>query len=46
MLGACGACDAGQSAALACDDGIKTAIKPDANTTVLLVKQFNKETPR
>lgn len=25
---------------LACDDGIKTAFKPDANTQVLLVKQF------
>jgi hypothetical protein len=26
--------------ALACDDGIKTAFKPDANTAVLLVKAF------
>jgi feruloyl esterase len=26
--------------ALACDDGIKTAFKPDSNTNVLLVKQF------
>lgn len=26
--------------AMACDDGIKTAFKPDANTTVLLVKAY------
>jgi Tannase and feruloyl esterase len=42
------ACGGGTSAAnaqavqMACDDGIKTAFKPDANTQVLLVKQFKK----
>jgi hypothetical protein len=33
------------AAALACDDGIKTAFKPDANTTVLLVKAFKQGDP-
>ena len=28
--------------ALACDDGLKTAFKPDANTSVVLVKPFRK----
>lgn len=28
--------------ALACDDGLKTAFKPDANTTVVAVKSFKK----
>jgi feruloyl esterase len=42
LLQACGGGnDAGeQPAALACDDGLKTAFKPDANTSVLLVKSF------
>jgi hypothetical protein len=31
--------------ALACDDGIKSSFKPDANTTVLLVKQFKQGDP-
>lgn len=31
--------------ALACDDAIKTAFKPDANTTVLLVKAFKQGDP-
>lgn len=31
--------------ALACDDGIKTAFKPDASTTVLLVKAFKQGDP-
>jgi hypothetical protein len=31
--------------ALACDDTMKTAYKPDANTTVLLVKQFRSGDP-
>ncbi|CAE6805623.1 tannase/feruloyl esterase family alpha/beta hydrolase [Paraburkholderia nemoris] len=30
-----------QSALLSCDDSMKTAFKPDANTTVVFVKQFN-----
>jgi hypothetical protein len=29
-----------RATALACDDGIRTAFKPDANTSVLLVKSF------
>ena len=29
-------------AALACDESLKTAFKPDANTTVTLVRQFKK----
>jgi hypothetical protein len=33
------------TAALACDDGIKTTFKPDANTTVLLVKAFKRGDP-
>jgi Tannase and feruloyl esterase len=31
--------------ALTCDDSMKTAFKPDANTTVLLVKAFKKGDP-
>ena len=48
VLGALGACGGGASNAnaqavqMTCDDGIKTAFKPDANTQVLLVKQFKK----
>ena len=31
--------------ALTCDDTMKTAFKPDANTTVLLVKSFKAGDP-
>jgi Tannase and feruloyl esterase len=43
----CGGSDspAPTTTALACDDGIKTAFKPDANTTVLLVKAFKQGDP-
>ena len=34
-----------QPVALTCDDGIKTAFKPDANTSVLLVKAFRQGDP-
>jgi pimeloyl-ACP methyl ester carboxylesterase len=49
-LGACGGGDddapAPQPQALTCDDSMKAAFKPDANTSVLQVKQFKKgETP-
>lgn len=42
MLHGCGGSDNGvsQAQALTCDDGLKTAFKPDADTTVLLVKAF------
>jgi Tannase and feruloyl esterase len=43
-LGGCSGSDSpapvAQPVQLACDDGIKAAFKPDANTQVLLVKQF------
>jgi hypothetical protein len=43
----CGGSDspAPTTTALACDDGIKTAFKPGANTTVLLVKSFKQGDP-
>jgi hypothetical protein len=43
----CGGSDSPASTptALACDDGIKTAFKPDASTTVLLVKAFKQGDP-
>lgn len=42
LQASCGGSDsaAPTPTALACDDGLKTAFKPDANTTVLLVKSF------
>lgn len=44
VLAACGggggSTSATASTALACDDGLKTAFRPDANTQVLLVKKF------
>ena len=47
MLPACGGDDdapapAPAPVALTCNDSLKTAFKPDANTTVTLVKQFRK----
>jgi Tannase and feruloyl esterase len=47
LLQACGGSDNGSSQpqALACDDNIKTAFKPDADTTVLLVKSFKAGDP-
>lgn len=48
---ACGGGGGGGSTAataaqtLSCDDSMKTAFKPDANTTVLLVKSFKKGDP-
>lgn len=47
LLSACGGASSSTTApvALACDDGIKTAFKPDANTQVLLVKQFKAGDP-
>jgi feruloyl esterase len=45
-LAGCGGGDSASApTALACDDSIKTAFKPDANTTVLLVKAFKKGDP-
>jgi feruloyl esterase len=46
-LAACGGGGGGTPApapqtALACDDSLKTAFKPDTNTSVLMVKQFKK----
>ena len=40
-LGGCGGSDGSPltSAALSCDDSIKTGYKPDADTTVLVVTQ-------
>ncbi len=37
--------DPAPTALLACDDSMKTAFKPDADTTVLLVKAFEKGDP-
>jgi hypothetical protein len=46
ILSACGGGNStAQPTGLACDDGIKTAFKPDANTTVLLVKAFKQGDP-
>lgn len=49
LLSACGGDDKQQPAApaatLACDDSIKTGFKPDADTTVLLVKAFKQGEP-
>lgn len=44
VLSACGGDDGGAAApsGLSCDDSIKTAFKPDADTSVLLVKAFKK----
>lgn len=47
-LAACGGSGDGSPPAaktLACDDTLKTEFKPDANTTVLLVKSFNRGDP-
>jgi hypothetical protein len=41
LAGALGA----QAAGLACDDTLKEAFKPDADTTVLAVKAFKKDDP-
>jgi Tannase and feruloyl esterase len=40
LLAGCGDDDSTAEATLACDDSIKTAFKPDAQTSVLLVKEF------
>lgn len=52
MLQGCGGSDSTPATpatptqtALSCDDSMKTAFKPDANTTVLLVKAFKKGDP-
>lgn len=49
LLAACsggaGAVRAPQATALTCDDSMKTSFKPDANTTVLLVKAFKTGDP-
>lgn len=50
LLAACGHIATGEAsppiaAALACDETMKTAFKPDANTTVTLVKAFKKGDP-
>lgn len=48
LLGGCWGGDdnpAPQAQALACDDSLKTAFKPDANTTVVAVKSFKKGDP-
>ena len=49
LIGACGGSDSADSAAtpasLTCDDSMKAAFKPDANTTVALVKAFKKNDP-
>ncbi len=47
MLAGCGGDDdrSPPSVALGCDDSIKTGFKPDAETTVLLVKSFKKGDP-
>jgi feruloyl esterase len=47
FLAACGGGDddAPAPTALACDDNLKTAFKPDADTTVLLVKAFAQGDP-
>jgi Tannase and feruloyl esterase len=44
-LNACGSGSQPTALALACDDGIKSAFKPDASTTVLLVKAFKQGDP-
>ena len=44
LVQGCGGGDS-SSAGLACDDGIKAAFKPDADTTVLLVKSFKAGDP-
>ncbi|BDB27297.1 tannase/feruloyl esterase family alpha/beta hydrolase [Cupriavidus sp. P-10] len=50
-LGGCGGSDdppaptSGTPASLGCDDSLKTEFKPDADTTVLLVKAFQKGDP-
>ncbi|MGH8760523.1 MAG: tannase/feruloyl esterase family alpha/beta hydrolase [Burkholderiales bacterium] len=49
LLSACGGGSGGSDSAapvsLSCDDSIKTSFKPDANTSVLLVKAFKKGDP-
>src|SRR5687767_5747836 len=49
VLAACGAgadaAPAPKATALTCDDSVKTSFKPDANTTVLLVKAFKTGDP-
>lgn len=42
VAGCGGDSDTTPSAALACDDGLKAAFKPDANTSVILVRKFAK----
>lgn len=49
-LGGCGGGDGGDGgtgavAQVSCDDSLKTTFKPDADTTVLLVKAFSKGDP-
>ncbi|RYY80114.1 MAG: hypothetical protein EOO24_43390, partial [Comamonadaceae bacterium] len=44
LLSACGAMAPMASAPLACDDGIKAAFKPDAQTTVVAVRAIAKGT--
>jgi len=49
LVAACGGSDSADPgtapASLTCDDSMKTAFKPDANTTVALVKAFKKNDP-
>src|SRR6478752_2272833 len=44
MLAGCASSQRTASAPLACDDGIKTAFKPDANTRVVAVRRVAKGT--
>lgn len=45
LVQGCGGDDDSPPTALACDDGIKTAFRPDAETTVLVVKSFKTGDP-
>jgi len=45
LLNGCGGGGDGGTSLLGCDDSMKTAFKPDANTTVLLVKSFKQGDP-
>ena len=47
LLQACGGSDSSppQAKELSCDDGLKTSFKPDADTSVLLVKSFKAGDP-
>ena len=42
LLAACGQITPALAQQLPCDDGIKTAFKPDADTTVVAVRQVKK----